>query len=141
MQACRRSLVPREIDHELLWLLVSLGVSVTALFWFAARLPTPQCVFHGLTGLPCPTCGATRAAEQFLHGHFGASFVFNPLVFLAFCALLIFDLYACAILVTGAPRFRFRFSPGEKVFLRALAVGLLAGNWLYLLAGAFPPGK
>ncbi len=141
MQAFRRSLVPREIDHELLWLLVSLGVSVTAIFWFAARLPTPQCVFHGLTGLPCPTCGATRAAEQFLHGHFGASFFFNPLVFLAFCALLLFDLYASAILVMGAPRLRFRFSSSEKLFLRALAVVLLAGNWLYLLVGAFPPGK
>lgn len=134
MQACRHSRASREIDHELLWLLVSLGTVGLAGLWFAARLPTPQCVFHSLTGLPCPTCGATRAAYQFLHGHFAASFFFNPLVFLAFCALLLFDLYACAILMTGAPRYRFRFSAGEKLFLRALAIALLAGNWLYLLA-------
>lgn len=133
MQGYRRSLGPREVDHELLWLLVSLGTSASLAFWFAARWPTPQCVFHSLTGLPCPTCGATRAAYHFLHGHFASSFFFNPLAFLAFCALVIFDLYALTILMTRAPRFRLQnFTPAEKLLLRSLALTLLAGNWLYL---------
>ncbi len=135
MQACRRSLAPREIDHELLWLLVSLGAFISLAFWFAARLPTPPCVFHSLTGLPCPTCGSTRAAYHFLHGHFAVSFLFNPLAFLAFCAVVIFDLYALAILLLRIPRFRLQnFSPQEKLLLRSLALSLLAANWLYLLA-------
>ena len=29
----------------------------------------PVCLFHSLTGLNCPGCGATRAAYQLLHGH------------------------------------------------------------------------
>ena len=29
----------------------------------------PICLFHTLTGLNCPGCGATRAAYQLLHGH------------------------------------------------------------------------
>jgi len=29
----------------------------------------PICLFHVLTGLNCPGCGATRAAYQLLHGH------------------------------------------------------------------------
>jgi hypothetical protein len=29
----------------------------------------PICLFHALTGLYCPGCGATRAAYQLLHGH------------------------------------------------------------------------
>jgi len=29
----------------------------------------PICLFHSLTGLNCPGCGATRAAYQLLHGH------------------------------------------------------------------------
>ncbi len=134
MQACRRSLAPREIDHELLWLLVSLGTFASLAFWFAASLPTPSCVFHSLTGLPCLTCGSTRAAYHFLHGHFAASFLFNPLAFLSFCAFALFDLYALIILAARAPRLRLHsFSPAEKILLRALVVALLASNWFYLL--------
>src|SRR6186997_1506412 len=29
----------------------------------------PPCMFHKLTGLHCPGCGATRAAYALLHGH------------------------------------------------------------------------
>ncbi|MDQ3116685.1 MAG: DUF2752 domain-containing protein [Verrucomicrobiota bacterium] len=135
MQACRRSLAPREIDHELLWLLVSLGTFASLAFWFAAALPTPPCVFHSLTGLPCPTCGSTRAAYHFLHGHFAVSFLLNPLAFLSFCALVIFDLYALAVLLTRAPRFRLQqFSPADQWLLRSLALALIAANWFYLLA-------
>ena len=135
MQACRRSLAPRELNHELLWLAVSLGGAALLAVWFALRWPTPQCFFRALTGLPCLTCGATRAAHQFLHGHFAASFFFNPLAFLLFFAVLIFDLYAAVVLVTRAPRIRFQnFSPVEKRLVRSVVLGLLAANWLYLLA-------
>lgn len=110
-------------------------MATVALVWFATRLPTPPCPFHALTGLPCPTCGATRAAEHFLHGHFVASFFFNPLAFLAFCAFVLFDLYALAVLLGGTARIRVgQFSPAEKLLVRSLALVLLAGNWFYLLA-------
>ena len=103
MQLYRHQITAQEIDHELIWLLVSLGTFLGLALWFAARLPTPQCVFHALTGLPCVTCGATRSAFQFLHGHFVASLFFNPLAFLAYCSVTIFDLYAIVVLITRAP--------------------------------------
>ncbi len=134
MQYCRRRLAPQELDHELLWLLVSSGAFLGLAFWLSARLPMPQCAFRSLTGLPCPTCGATRAALQFIHGHFAASFRFNPLAFLAFCALIAFDFYALVVLLTRAPRLRLgNFSRTEKLAARSATVILLAGNWLYLL--------
>ena len=130
---CRRP-APQEIDHELVWLTVSLGAGCALAAWLAAHLPTPQCVFHSLTGFPCLTCGATRAASQFFHGHFAAALLFNPLAFLAFCGLIVFDLYALGVLVARAPRLRpGNFTPNEKRFVRAAVVVLLAGNWLYLL--------
>ncbi len=135
MEYCRRRLAPQELDHELLWLLVSLGAFLGLGLWLSARLPTPQCAFHSLTGLPCPTCGATRAAWQFLHGHFAASFRFNPLAFLAYCGIVVFDLYALVALLLRAPRLRLiHFTPNERIFFRSLAVALIAANWLYLLA-------
>lgn len=43
------------------------------LSWF------PECVFHRLTGLHCPSCGMTRATAAALHGRFGEAWRFNPL--------------------------------------------------------------
>ena len=134
MQLYRHQITAQEIDHELIWLLVSLGTLLGFALWFAARLPMPQCVFHTLTGLPCVTCGATRSAFEFLHGHFVASLVFNPLACITFCSVTIFDLYAVAVLITRAPRFRLiNFTDAEKLLVRGGGVALLAGNWLYLL--------
>lgn len=41
----------------------------------------PVCFFHQATGLECPGCGTLRATHQLLHGHFGAAFALNPLLF------------------------------------------------------------
>src|SRR6266699_3615447 len=92
--SCRHRLAPHEIDHELLWLSISLGSLGVAVLWFALGLPWPRCVFHELTGLPCVTCGMTRSAIQFFHGHFVAALRWNPLVFAFLCGVTAFDLYA-----------------------------------------------
>jgi len=134
MQVYRRSLAPEELDHELLWLLVSLGGFLGLVFWLSLHLPLPQCLFHSLTGLPCLTCGATRAAWQFTHGHFGAAFLYNPLAFLCYCGLAAYDIYAVTVISLRAPRWRFgNVSSAEKRVARIMAVALLAANWLYLL--------
>lgn len=42
----------------------------------------PRCMFHSVTGLDCPGCGALRATHALLHGHFWEAFALNPLYFL-----------------------------------------------------------
>jgi hypothetical protein len=134
MQICWRKVAFRETDHELLWLSVSLASLATAAAWFALRLPWPQCVFHALTGHPCVTCGATRSALQFFHGHFFNALQWNPLVFIVLCGISIFDAYAAIGLIAGAPRLRIaHITSVEKNFARILLVALLALNWIYLL--------
>jgi hypothetical protein len=134
MQVARRSLVPGETDHEFIWLTVSLGSLGIAAGWFALGLPWPHCVFHDLTGLPCVTCGMTRCAIQFFHGHFLAALKWNPLVFTALCGVMAFDLYAFATLTTRAPRLRISFSTRRaKTFARVSIILAFALNWIYLL--------
>ena len=134
MQLCRHQLEPGETDHELIWLAVSLGSLALATAWFALGLPWPRCAFHDLTGLPCVTCGMTRSAIQFFHGHFLAAWKWNPLVFAFLCGVTAFDLYAFVALAMRMPRLRIaQFNQYEKIFIRASVVALLALNWLYLL--------
>ena len=132
-------LEPGELNHEVLWLSVSVGSLACAAIWLSLGLPWPSCVFHDLTGLPCLTCGATRSAIEFFHGHFLSAWKWNPLAFIAYCALSIFDAYAAIALVMRAPRLRIaHFTTGDRTFLRLFSIVLLALNWIYLWS-ANPP--
>jgi hypothetical protein len=134
MRISLRHRAPGELDHELIWLAVSVSSLAIAGIWFALGLPWPRCIFHDLTGWPCPSCGMTRAATEFMRGHLPAAFRWNPLVFSSLCALTIFNLYASLVLVAGRRRVRIALvTRGERNLMRAVIVGLLALNWLYLL--------
>jgi len=135
MRILRRPLAPRELDYELIWLSVSLASLALAAIWFALRLPWPHCMFLTLTGHPCMTCGATRAAIAFFHLDFRSAWSWNPLVFAFLCGLSIFDVYAFVVLVLRAPRLRLvEVNVAEKNFVRLVAVILLLSNWIYLLS-------
>jgi Protein of unknown function (DUF2752) len=131
----RRCLHPGELDHELIWFSVSLSSLAMAALWFALHQPWPRCAFHELTGLPCVTCGATRAAMQFFHGNFLVALKWNPLALAGLCAVSVFDVYAAIVLATRAPRLRIAdLKAFEKNSLRIVVVALLALNWAYLLS-------
>jgi len=122
-------------DHELIWLAVSVASVAGAAVWLALGLPWPKCPFLATTGLPCVTCGATRSAIAFLHGDFLLALRWNPLAFVAFCAVIAFDLYAAIVLVGRMPRLRIiDWSVAEKKVVRIAVISLLALNWIYLLA-------
>ncbi len=61
---------------------ITLG-AIVALVYFTFD-PTkvsifPPCLFHQLTGLDCPGCGAQRALHQLLHGHLIAAVRLNAM--------------------------------------------------------------
>ena len=41
-------------------------------------LPIDLCAFRMLTGLPCPTCGLTRALVRAIQGDFAGSLAMHP---------------------------------------------------------------
>jgi Protein of unknown function (DUF2752) len=125
----------REPDHELIWLAVSVASIAGGVAWLAMSLPWPRCPFFAVTGLPCLTCGATRSVLAFLHGDFLSALRWNPLVFVAFCALVVFDLYAFIVVAARMPRLRIvEWTGAEKNAARIVVISLLALNWVYLLA-------
>jgi hypothetical protein len=122
-------------DHELIWLSVSVAAIAGGATWMGLALPWPRCAFLAVTGLPCVTCGATRSAIAFLHGDFLVALRWNPLAFIAFCAVIAFDLYAAIVLLLRRPRLRIvDWSIAQKNTARIAAISLLALNWMYLLA-------
>jgi hypothetical protein len=51
----------------------------------------PVCMFHALTGLNCPGCGATRALYALLHGNVWLALKDNALFVLTLAALAIWS--------------------------------------------------
>jgi hypothetical protein len=134
MRVRSRHLAIGEIDHELIWFTVSVLSLAAAALWLTLGLPWPICVFHELTGLPCVTCGMTRCAIQFFHGHFFSALKWNPLVLAFLCGVMAFDLYAFVVLMTRAPRLRIHFStPRAKTVVRMAIISAVLLNWTYLL--------
>ena len=65
------------------------------------RLPFALCVFRGLTGLPCPTCGSTRAVGRLAALDLAGALAMNPLTTLAAAGVVG---WAVADLVAAAER-------------------------------------
>lgn len=89
-------------------LLGAVGLGIVALslgfgpsFW--QGLPE-LCAFEAMTGLPCPTCGITRAFAATAHGQLGLAFHYHAFGPFLFVATLLASLWA----FTGRPYPRIR---------------------------------
>jgi hypothetical protein len=66
-------------------------------------LPFDVCPFHRLTGLPCPTCGMTRAVCHAVHGHWALSVSAHPAGLILAAGLVGWMLWAAARAWRGQP--------------------------------------
>ncbi|HQR47294.1 MAG TPA: DUF2752 domain-containing protein [Thermoanaerobaculia bacterium] len=122
--------VARERQLGLFWGAAALGLLVLSP---AARLVAPglpPCFFHSVTGLPCPTCGGTRAALALLEGDVALALHLNPLVTAALALLVGGGLLAGLVALAGRGVKEPARLPG---WTRAAVVLLLAANWLWLI--------
>jgi hypothetical protein len=130
-----RPLAPKETDFEFLFLAVSVGFATSCYLWLSLGMPWPGCWVRRLTGLPCPTCGATRCAISLAHGDLAGAWRHNPLIFICYGVTLLINLYAAVVLLFGLPRLRLANLPSQiKGSLGALVMVAVTANWWYLLA-------
>jgi len=120
-------------DRQLALLWLAAAVSVVALrpLWLTLAPHLPTCVFRGLTGVPCPTCGTTRAATAFLNGEPAAAFAANPMAALAGLIFVVGAPLATAWAMTkkDMPLFTGRL----PMWTRVAAVSLIGLNWIYVI--------
>lgn len=95
----------------------------------ALRVP---CVLKSLAGVPCPTCGLTRAAEALSRGDLSGALRLQPLGTAAALAGLLALGAWCAARLAGV-RPHLRLAAGEALGLRVAGGYLLFANWLYLV--------
>lgn len=122
---------PSQIEFGLIYgviALIMLGVAR----WPPILSFAPDCIFKGLTGGPCPTCGSTRALVLLSHGDLVPAFSLNPLVTLAMIAAVLYFLANLIMLAFHLPRITCILTDKEKNVVRAAAIILLLAQWAYL---------
>lgn len=125
---------PNREERQLGWLWAVLAVATLALrpLWLAAVPALPACPFRALTGLPCATCGTTRAGVALLHGDLVSALTANPGAALAGVAFLLGGALAPLWLAAGG-RVPDLAAPAPAG-LRVAVVAAIAANWAWVIA-------
>jgi hypothetical protein len=97
------------------------------------RLPIAVCLFHAVTGLPCLTCGATRALGDLVAGDVPGALAMNPLATLGAFALIPWGIGDLALMTRGRALSLELAPPAARVLRVAVVLAVIA-NWAYLIA-------
>jgi hypothetical protein len=91
------------------------------------------CVMKATTGVPCPTCGGTRALHHLAQLDLAGAWALNPLVTLGVLALVPWALADLWLLRRGRALDLQAGTRGARWIAAAAGLALLV-NWLYLLS-------
>jgi hypothetical protein len=91
------------------------------------------CAFKAVTGLPCVSCGTTRAVARLASLDLRGALAMNPLATAAAFAVVAWGLGDLALAARGRALV-LRFSPVGGRVARIVAIAAVALNWVYLVA-------
>jgi hypothetical protein len=123
-----------ERQLALLWGVAAVGSILLRPLWVALAPALPRCPLRTLTGIPCPTCGTTRAALALLDGRVTAALASNPLSTLAGVAFVVGGVAAPIWCLLRLPMVELEPGHGRLVAV-ALALALLA-NWIWVIGAS-----
>jgi hypothetical protein len=91
------------------------------------------------TGLPCPSCGTTRALLLLMNGEFRESFFINPFGIVLALALLIIPFWIMTDIFRKSNSFYNRYGEAERFLTQkrwatAFAIAIVALNWFWNIA-------
>ena len=105
--------------------------SVAAAAWLGRTFGVAwsPCLWRRATGVPCPTCGATRAALAALDGRLADAFLLNPMVVLGAAAASVW----LAVRLGLGRRPAVHLSPAGRRAAWCVLAGAVALNWAYVI--------
>lgn len=94
----------------------------------------PACPFRSLTGLPCPTCRASRALFALARGDLADALACHPLAVIAGFAAIGWGILSAAHVLFPAAVPLLRVHCRRRVLVARLGATALLAHWAYLLA-------
>ncbi len=94
------------------------------------------CIVKHTNGIPCPSCGTTRAVVELTRGNVVQSLLINPLGMLTTIMLLVFPLWILTDRITRNNSFYRSYQWIEKIFserqwVSIPAAVLVTANWVW----------
>jgi len=83
-------------------------------------------------GVPCLTCGSTRATLHLLHGELGAAIAMQPLTILVYFALALVGLFSLGLFIANKYP-HIEYTRRESLAFKATLIVLPILTWVYLL--------
>lgn len=121
-----------ELEFGIIYGIIALLAIASAKFLPLAHI-LPKCFFREFTGIPCPTCGATRSLIHLSHGDFWGTLLMNPLFAFVVVGVLVVFFVNVVALIFRLPRLHVILQPVETNILRAAIAFLFILNWIYLV--------
>jgi hypothetical protein len=129
-----RPLTLAERQLAYVWGALALATFALRPLWTVLAPYLRPCVLREITGLPCPTCGATRGALALLEGRFVDAVLLNPLVTVAVTAFLLGGLAepVWAWRRGTAPTYPIPLPGGSRLAI----VAVVLANWAWVIVHA-----
>jgi hypothetical protein len=112
--------------------LIAIGAPLVTLLHLD-HLPVNLCMFKVMTGLPCATCGTTRAIGSLGRLDLAGALSVNPLATVVMLTLLVWGVTDIVLRLRGRS-LSLDLGPGEGVRLVVIFLVLAVANWAYLIA-------
>jgi len=127
-----RPLLREDRQIAALWGVLAVSSLLLRPLWLALAPALPPCPFRALTGIPCLSCGTTRAALAVLHGDVVNGLAINPLATLAGAGFIVGGLAAPMWTSLSLPLPRIAAPPPRA--LRIALVAALLLDWAWVIA-------
>jgi len=129
-----RSVRASAVDHELIWAPIATLILLAARFFPFEQFPIGWCPLLTVTGVPCLSCGGTRALMALTRLDLAAAFALNPLIAALGLAGVAYVVHALGVWLLGWRRWRPAMpSASARRALRIAVVVAIAINWGYLI--------
>lgn len=96
-------------------------------------LELSMCGFKQAFGLPCISCGSTRATVHLLHGNWLTAISFQPMTMLIYALLAFWGVLSLWAFITRRS-LHIDLSKREDIAIKASLIALPIMNWGYLVA-------
>ncbi len=136
----RHVITPSRFPYEVTWpalvtlaaALLTAGFGVAYVLWGRVPVPLPVCVLYTLTGIPCATCGTTRAFQALARGDLLEALRYQPLIMLTVAASTAATL--ADLVVWGTTGRQWLPTALRRLRVSAWTIVLLfLVNWVYLI--------
>jgi hypothetical protein len=113
-------------------------VGYSWIFFAAKRFGTGTlhlCYFKTVFGIPCPTCGSTRAVLTLLRGDFVGSLLLNPIGIVLATIAIVLPLWLGYDLLMKKATLFVAYQKAERTvrvkWVAALLIALVVANWIW----------